>query len=48
MTDIHDMLPYFDESIMDVRKIKNYIDLGAYTGDTIAQFCKLNDSYEHI
>lgn len=48
MTDIHDALPYFDESIMDVSGIKNYIDLGTYTGDTIAQFCKLNDSYEQI
>lgn len=48
MTDIHDKVPYFDESILNVSEIKNYIDLGTYTGDTIEQFCKLNDSYENI
>ncbi len=48
MTSIHDELPYFDASIIESNKIRNYIDLGTYTGDTIEQFCKLNHSYQHI
>lgn len=48
MTSIHDNLPYFDASIIDPNQIRNYIDLGTYTGDTIEQFCKLNHSYHHI
>lgn len=48
MTSIHDDLPYFDTSIFDPNKIRNYIDLGTYTGDTIEQFCKLNHSYQHV
>lgn len=48
MTSIHDDLPYFDTSIFDPNKIRNYIDLGTYTGDTIEQFCKLNHSYRHV
>ena len=48
MISIHDQLPYFDTNIIDINKIRNYIDLGTYTGDTIEQFCKLNHSYQHI
>lgn len=48
MTSIHDDIPYFDMSIIDPNKIRNYIDLGTYTGDTIEQFCKLNHSYHHV
>lgn len=48
MTSIHDDIPYFDTSIIDPNEIRNYIDLGTYTGDTIEQFCKLNHSYRHV
>lgn len=48
MIRIHDNVQYFDETVFNSARIKNYIDIGAYTGDTIAQFCKLNNIYEHI
>lgn len=48
MTSIHDDIQYFDKEIFEPESIKNYIDIGAYIGDTILQFCKLNKSYQNI
>lgn len=48
MSAVHDDIQYFDGNILNLKGIKNYIDIGTYTGDTIIQFCKLNNTYENI
>lgn len=36
-------IQYFEDSIIDYRKIKAFIDIGTYTGDSILEFEKHND-----
>lgn len=40
---------YFDHEIIKDKVIRNYVDVGAYTGDTIEMFIKINNKeYENI
>ena len=43
MTDIRGKKQYFEEELINYKKIDTFVDLGTYTGDTIEDFLKISD-----
>lgn len=43
MAEIRSKKQYFEEALIDYRKIDTFVDLGTYTGDTIEEFLKISD-----
>lgn len=43
VTNVRSNVQYFDKSILDYQRIKTFIDVGVYTGDSILEFEKYND-----
>lgn len=42
-------MTYFDNNVFTLSNNENYVDIGAYNGDTISEFMKnTNQQYEHI
>ena len=45
---VRSKVQYFEEDILDYQKLKAFVDVGVYTGDSIQEFLKYNDLSECV